>query len=230
MAVKGKSKDEILAAFEARLDNDAAAEIGDRACRDRPHRRAAHRRTSCRERDARIIRGRLLSFHDDPRLAGARALSLIDERRHARSRAAGSPRSAKRATIARARAAGAAIDDHSRQAHPARASSTRISIIRRRASSAPMARSCSTGCRNTHSSRSRNSPIPRTPTSVARFFLDELFRQGTTTAMVYCTVHPQSVDAFFAEAERRGARMIAGKVMMDRNAPAALTDTAAARL
>ncbi len=35
---------------------------------------------------------------------------------------------------------------------------------------------------------------------------------GTTTAMVYCTVHPESVDAFFAEAERRGARMIAGKV------------------
>ena len=61
--------------------------------------------------------------------------------------------------------------------------------------------------------------------AVARFFLDELFRQGTTTACVYCTVHPQSVDAFFAESERRGARMIAGKVMMDRNAPAALTDT-----
>jgi guanine deaminase len=60
---------------------------------------------------------------------------------------------------------------------------------------------------------------------VARFFLDELFRQGTTTAMVYCTVAPESVEAFFTEAERRGARMIAGKVMMDRNAPPALTDT-----
>ena len=35
---------------------------------------------------------------------------------------------------------------------------------------------------------------------IAEFFLDELFRCGTTTAMVYCTVHPQSVDAFFAEA------------------------------
>ena len=59
---------------------------------------------------------------------------------------------------------------------------------------------------------------------VARFFLDELFRQGTTTAVVYCTVAPESAEAFFAEAERRGARMIAGKVMMDRNAPPALTD------
>jgi guanine deaminase len=42
--------------------------------------------------------------------------------------------------------------------------------------------------------------------------------------MVYCTVHPGSVDAFFEESLRRGARMIAGKVMMDRNAPAGLTD------
>jgi guanine deaminase len=59
----------------------------------------------------------------------------------------------------------------------------------------------------------------------ARFFLDELLRNGTTTAVVYCTVHPQSTDAFFAEAGRRNLRMIAGKVMMDRNAPEALCDT-----
>ena len=62
----------------------------------------------------------------------------------------------------------------------------------------------------------------------ARFFLDELLRQGTTTAAVYCTVHPQSVDAFFAESARRNTRMIAGKVMMDRNAPDDLRDTAEA--
>ncbi|PWC31854.1 guanine deaminase [Azospirillum sp. TSO22-1] len=60
----------------------------------------------------------------------------------------------------------------------------------------------------------------------ARFFLDELLRNGTTTAAVYCTVHPQSADAFFAESERRGTAMIAGKVMMDHGAPDALRDTA----
>jgi len=38
-------------------------------------------------------------------------------------------------------------------------------------------------------------------------------------------VHPQSVDAFFAESARFNARMIAGKVLMDRNAPEALRDT-----
>jgi len=61
---------------------------------------------------------------------------------------------------------------------------------------------------------------------VAEFFLDELLRCGTTTAMVYCTVHPQSVDAFFTASEARGLRMVAGKVLMDRNCPEFLRDTA----
>jgi guanine deaminase len=56
-------------------------------------------------------------------------------------------------------------------------------------------------------------------------FLKECLRAGTTTSTVYCTVHPQSVDAFFEEAQALDMRMIAGKVLMDRNAPDALTDT-----
>ena len=62
--------------------------------------------------------------------------------------------------------------------------------------------------------------------SVARAFLRESIANGVTTACVYCTVHPQSVDAFFEEAGPLGARMIAGKVLMDRNAPPELCDTA----
>jgi guanine deaminase len=61
---------------------------------------------------------------------------------------------------------------------------------------------------------------------IARFFVDELLRNGTTTAAVYGSVHAQSAQALFAEALRRGTRTIAGKVMMDRGAPAALLDTA----
>ena len=61
---------------------------------------------------------------------------------------------------------------------------------------------------------------------LSRFLLDELLANGTTTAAVYCSVHPQSAEAFFTESRRRNTRMIAGKVMMDRNAPEALTDTA----
>lgn len=60
---------------------------------------------------------------------------------------------------------------------------------------------------------------------VARVFLRECLRNGITTCGVYCTVHPQSVDAFFEEAETLGMRAIAGKVMMDRHAPAPLLDT-----
>jgi guanine deaminase len=60
----------------------------------------------------------------------------------------------------------------------------------------------------------------------AAFFVEELLRNGTTTAAVYGSVHPESVEAFFTESQRRGTCMIAGKVMMDRNAPPGLTDTA----
>jgi guanine deaminase len=60
----------------------------------------------------------------------------------------------------------------------------------------------------------------------ARFLVDELFRNGTTTAVAYGSVHRQSAEALFAEADRRGACMVAGKVMMDRSAPASVLDTA----
>ena len=61
---------------------------------------------------------------------------------------------------------------------------------------------------------------------VAAIFLKELLRNGTTTALVFGTVHPQSVDALFEQADKLNLRMIAGKVLMDRNAPDYLTDTA----
>ena len=61
---------------------------------------------------------------------------------------------------------------------------------------------------------------------IATHFFDEMVRHGTTTAVAYCSVHKTSADAFFAESMKRNMRMVAGKVMMDRNAPEALTDTA----
>ncbi len=60
---------------------------------------------------------------------------------------------------------------------------------------------------------------------VAAFFIDELLRNGITTALVLATVHPGSVDAIFAASMARNMRMLAGKVMMDRNAPEYLLDT-----
>ncbi|KNC16768.1 guanine deaminase [Pseudomonas sp. RIT-PI-a] len=61
---------------------------------------------------------------------------------------------------------------------------------------------------------------------VAQIFLKELLRNGTTTALVFGSVHPESVDALFEAAQALDLRLIAGKVMMDRNAPDYLTDTA----
>ena len=60
---------------------------------------------------------------------------------------------------------------------------------------------------------------------VAAIFLDELLKNGTTTALVFAAVYPESVEAFFTEASRRNLRAISGKVMMDRNAPDYLVDT-----
>lgn len=55
-------------------------------------------------------------------------------------------------------------------------------------------------------------------------FLDALLASGTTSAVVFPTVHKVSVDALFAAASARGMRLITGKVLMDRNAPAGLCD------
>ncbi len=60
---------------------------------------------------------------------------------------------------------------------------------------------------------------------IAERFCTELLRNGTTTALVFGTVHPESIDAFFSVAQQRKLRMIAGKVMMDRHAPDVVLDT-----
>jgi guanine deaminase len=65
---------------------------------------------------------------------------------------------------------------------------------------------------------------PEHAREVAGAFVDELLRNGTTTAMVFGTVHAHSADAIFEAAEARDMRLIAGKVLMDSNCPEALRD------
>lgn len=60
---------------------------------------------------------------------------------------------------------------------------------------------------------------------IAETYLDLTARHGVTTMASYCTIHPESVDAFFTAARSRGQRVIAGKTCMDRNAPDGLRDT-----
>lgn len=62
-------------------------------------------------------------------------------------------------------------------------------------------------------------------TTAARY-LDLLLDYGTTAVASYCTIHPESVDAFFRAAAQRNMSVVAGKTCMDRNAPDGLRDTA----
>ncbi|MGR2857002.1 guanine deaminase [Erwinia sp. 1181_3] len=66
---------------------------------------------------------------------------------------------------------------------------------------------------------------PQHAARMSAFFLQQLLSNGTTTALVFGTVHPQSVDALFTAASALEMRLIAGKVMMDRNGPDALMET-----
>jgi guanine deaminase len=91
--------------------------------------------------------------------------------------------------------------------------STRISIIRRQTASPPMASNCCNGW-NSISSRPKP-PLPIAPMPVAAFFIEELLRNGTTSALVFATVHEGSVDALFEAALARNMRMVSGKVLMD---------------
>ncbi|UWP98951.1 guanine deaminase [Aliiroseovarius crassostreae] len=62
--------------------------------------------------------------------------------------------------------------------------------------------------------------------SIAESYFDLVTAAGTTTTVSYCTIHPESVDAYFSAAQNRGLRVFGGKTCMDRNAPDTLTDTA----
>jgi guanine deaminase len=62
--------------------------------------------------------------------------------------------------------------------------------------------------------------------NVAEFFCEQLLRNGTTSSGVFATIHPESVDALFAAAEKRDMCLVSGKVLMDRNAPAYICDSA----
>jgi guanine deaminase len=65
---------------------------------------------------------------------------------------------------------------------------------------------------------------------LATFFLDELLRHGVTTPLAFATSHPSSVNALMTEAQRRGVRLIAGKVLQDRHSPDGVRDETAQSL
>ena len=62
--------------------------------------------------------------------------------------------------------------------------------------------------------------------SLGKSFIETLIDHGTTTSVSFCSVHSTSVDAIFEEAEKVNMCLVAGKVMMDRNAPESVLDSA----
>jgi guanine deaminase len=173
---------------------------------------------------SRIIRGRVLSFTDDPAEKGSRSYSLIEN--GAVLVEGGLIHAVGEAPDVLARAArGVLIDDQSDCLITAGLIDAHIHYPQTQVIGSYGAQLLD-WLQNYTFVEEQKFADPAHCARVADFFLDELFRSGTTTAMVYCTVHPSSVEAFFSAAEARGARMIAGKVMMDRDAPTGLLDTA----
>ena len=56
--------------------------------------------------------------------------------------------------------------------------------------------------------------------------MDLALAHGTTTLTSFCTIHSESVDAYFQAAAARNMAVVGGKTCMDRNAPDTLVDTA----
>jgi guanine deaminase len=173
---------------------------------------------------ARVIRGRVLSFTGDPAESGSRAYSLIENGAvHVNG---GLIEAVGEAPDILARApSGAVIDDQTGCLITSGLIDAHVHYPQTQVIGSYGAQLLD-WLHNYTFVEEQKFADPAHCARVADFFLDELFRSGTTTAMVYCTVHPSSVEAFFTAAEARGARMIAGKVMMDRDAPTALMDTA----
>jgi guanine deaminase len=173
---------------------------------------------------SRVVRGRIVSFSDDPEVGGASAVRVIEDGavliKDGLIEAVGEARD----ILARAPAQ-AIVDDQRGCIVTAGFIDAHVHYPQTQVIGSYGAQLLDWLHRYTFVEEQKFAD-PAHCERIAEFFLDELFRCGTTTAMVYCTVHPQSAEAFFGAAEKRGARMLAGKVMMDRDAPKALMDTA----
>ncbi len=173
---------------------------------------------------ARVIRGRILSFTDDPAVGGSPAHVLIDDGAVLVTQGLIEAVGAARDILANS-PPGALVDDHSDCLITSGFIDAHVHYPQTQVIGS-YGKQLLDWLANYTFVEEQKFADPAHCARIADFFLDELIRSGTTTAMVYCTVHPSSVEAFFVAAQARAMRMIAGKVMMDRDAPQALMDTA----
>ncbi|SLN76014.1 guanine deaminase [Oceanibacterium hippocampi] len=174
--------------------------------------------------DARILKGQTLSFRDDP-FRVAPAESIVHESHGAVRIEDGRIAAVGPADRILAEAGDIAVEDHGRSLIMAGFVDCHVHYPQTPIIASYGAQLLDWLNTYTFPAEARFAD-PAVCRAVAETFLDEILRNGITSAAVYGTVHPQSVDGFFEAAAARGLRMAAGKVCMDRHAPDELTDDA----
>ncbi len=175
-------------------------------------------------RDGRVIRGAVLSYRDDPAVAGPeRAVRFY---RRGAVAVAGNGRIAWRGHAARLpeRFRPLPADDHGEALVLPGFIDAHIHYPQYRMLAAPGADLLDWLNRFTFPEERRYASAAHAH-AAAEAFLDRLVQHGTTAAVVFSTVHRSATETLFAAAERRGQAIVSGKTLMDRNAPPALRDT-----
>ena len=177
-------------------------------------------------RDGRVIRGAVLSYRDDPAVAGPeRAVRFY---RRGAVAVAGNGRIAWRGHAARLpeRFRPLPADDHGEALVLPGFIDAHVHYPQYRMLAAPGADLLDWLNRFTFPEERRYASAAHAH-AAAEAFLDRLVQHGTTAAVVFSTVHRSATETLFAAAERRGQAIVSGKTLMDRNAPPALRDTPA---
>ncbi len=175
--------------------------------------------------NARVLRGAVLSYRDDPHAVGVQSAVRFyrvgavvvgkDGRILWRGHAARLPRAHR----------GLPCDDYGESLLAAGFIDAHVHFPQHRMLAAPARDLLEWLERYTFAEEIRYRSRAHTE-SAAETFLDHLLTHGTTSALVFSSVHATATDALFAAAERRRMAIVTGKTMMDRNAPPALCDDA----
>ncbi len=174
-------------------------------------------------RNGRVVRGAVLTYRDDPAVAGPRRAVRFDRRGAVAVGADG--RIAWRGPAARLpeRFRALPVDDYGGALVLPGFIDAHLHFPQYRMLAAPGEDLLDWLNRFTYREERRYASAAHAR-AAAEGFLDRLVRHGTTAAVVFSTVHRTAAEALFAAAERRGHAIVSGKTMMDRNAPETLRD------
>ncbi|MFT5446611.1 MAG: guanine deaminase [Gammaproteobacteria bacterium] len=182
-------------------------------------------RTSSTAGAARVLRGAVLSYRDDPHTVGA--ANAVRHYRRGALVIGNDGRILWRGHAARLPAAHRPLpcDDYGDALLVAGFIDAHVHFPQHRMLAAPAKDLLDWLARYTFAEEIRYAS-PDYAKAAAEVFLDHLFAHGTTSALVFSSVHTVAADALFQAAAKRHMALITGKTLMDRNAPENLCDTA----